>query len=126
MNDEEYSSNWENGLKERLLMSSTANRAKNWGIDDTLFFGQTAGQRFSFVMFAYSWFHFSFDMAHCFGKMDDSFVQNLARLATRNRRVKIFYDKILDNSDKKYMATSRLMNVIITAVDEKGGFYGTV
>ncbi|MGG6432726.1 hypothetical protein ACPF7I_01950 [Anoxybacillus sp. D401a] len=31
MNDEEYSSNWENGLKERLLMSSTANRAKKLG-----------------------------------------------------------------------------------------------
>lgn len=48
-----------------------------------------------FVMFTYS-----FDVVHCFGKVDDDFVQNLARLVARNRRIKIFYDKILDNSDK--------------------------
>jgi hypothetical protein len=57
-------------------------------------------QRFLFWMFAYSWFHFSIDVVYCFGKVDDGFVQNIARLVARNRRIKIFYDKILDNSDK--------------------------
>jgi hypothetical protein len=30
--------------------------------------------RFLFLMFAYSWFHFSFDVIYCFGKVEDDFV----------------------------------------------------